>query len=117
MRIQFAMLIVLFAFSTSISHAQPTQLTVFAAASLTDVLTEAGAIFDSEYNTQTTFSFGASSTLATQIREGAQADLFLSANITQAENIIEAGLADGEMMIFAKNRLVVIIPTDNPANI
>lgn len=117
MRIQLAILIILFAFITAISHAQPTQLTVFAAASLTDVLTEAGTLFDSQYNTQTTFSFGASSTLATQIREGAQADLFLSANITQAQNIIEAGLADGDMLIFAKNRLVVIIPADNPADI
>jgi len=117
MRIQLAILIALFAFIISIIHAQPTQLTIFATASLTDVLTEAGALFDSQHNTQTRFSFGASSTLATQITEGAQADLFLSANIAQAQHIIEAGLADGDMLIFAKNRLVVIIPTDNPANI
>jgi molybdate transport system substrate-binding protein len=99
------------------AQAQAPQLTIFAAASLTDVFTEAGSQFTEMTGTEIAFNFGSSSTLATQLTEGAEADIFASANIRQAQLVMDAGLANGDMIIFAKNRLVVITPVDNPANI
>jgi len=98
-------------------HAQPPKLTVFAAASLTDVLTEVGNAFSEQYDVEMNFQFGASSTLATQLIEGAEADLFISANLQQAQNLVDAGLVEGNLVTIARNRLVVIVPADNPANI
>jgi molybdate transport system substrate-binding protein len=56
------------------------ELSVFAAASLTDALREIGASYERETGEKVVFNFGASSTLARQINEGAPADLFLSAD-------------------------------------
>jgi molybdate transport system substrate-binding protein len=93
-------------------------LTVFAAASLTDAFQEIAEEFEAENSGVTIeFNFGGSSTLAAQILEGAPADVFASANLRQMEVVQEAGDIAGEPTIFASNRLVVIVPADNPANI
>lgn len=93
-------------------------LTIFAAASLTDAFTELGLLFEEKHPGVTvTFSFGSSSTLATQLVEGASADLFASANTTQMQNAVEAGRIAGEPVHFLTNSLVVITPADNPAGI
>jgi len=99
--------------------AQDTQtLTVFAAASLTDAFTEIGDAFaEQNPEVEVVFNFGSSSTLATQLVEGAPADLFASANVRQMEVAQEAGRIDEPIEIFARNRLVIAVPVDNPANI
>ncbi len=94
-------------------------LTVFAAASLTEAFTEIGQQFEAVYPGVTvTFNFAGSQQLAQQLGQGAPADVFASANTKQMDVAIEAGrVADGAPQFFAHNRLVVVYPTDNPAQI
>jgi molybdate transport system substrate-binding protein len=83
-------------------------LTVFAAASLTEVFQEIAP--------DVTFNFAGSDELATQIREGAPADVYAAASPRYPDELLEEGLV-GEPQIFATNRLVLIVPADNPAGI
>lgn len=94
------------------------ELTVFAAASLTEAFTELGQRFDAAHNTRTTFNFAGSQQLARQIVQGAPADVFASANQTQMNNVIAEGyVVSGTQRTFVRNRLVIVYPIDNPANI
>jgi molybdate transport system substrate-binding protein len=102
---------------TSAAPAQQATLTVFAAASLTDAFKEIGLAFESEKSTPVTFNFGASSQLRTQLQQGASGDVFASADQVQMDNARNDGLIVGPDMTFARNRLVVITPRDNPAQI
>jgi molybdate transport system substrate-binding protein len=68
-------------------------------------------------NAKLTFNFGASSTLATQLGQGASADVFASADTTQMDNAKKSGAVTGQDQVFAGNRLVLITPRDNPANV
>ncbi len=93
-------------------------LTVFAASSLTDAFAEIGEGFKSAHRgVNVVFNFGSSATLATQLAEGAPADIFASANAKQMAFAIDARRIAGEPRTFAKNRLVLILPADNPAKI
>lgn len=93
-------------------------LTVFAAASLTDAFEDIGEAFMIENpNVDIVFSFAGSSALATQIIEGAPADVFASANEIQMQVVVDAGRITDRPQIFATNRLVVALPTENNANI
>ncbi len=106
--------------ATEPPEAEPeTTLTVFAAASLTDAFTEIAAAFDSDNPGVTTvFNFAGSNQLATQINEGAPADVFASANHTQMDAAVESGRIDADApTVFVTNRLVVVIPADNPGDI
>lgn len=96
-----------------------TVLTVFAAASLTDAFTEISqGIEAARPNLTILYNFAGSNQLATQIGGGAPADIFASANRTQMEAAVESGRIDAASpVIFATNRLVVVIPADNPAHI
>lgn len=94
------------------------ELTVFAAASLTDAFEAIATAFESEYpDVEILFNFSGSSTLATQLDQGAPADIFASANPNQMQNAIASGRIAGEPETFVQNRLVLIVPVDNPANI
>jgi molybdate transport system substrate-binding protein len=64
-----------------------------------------------------TFNYGSSSQLATQLTEGAPADIFASANAKQMQVAQDAGRIEGDPQIFLTNKLVVIVPIDNPAGI
>ena len=93
-------------------------LTIFAASSLTDAFTELGQLFSQPQPGVTVqFNFAGSSDLATQLAEGAPADLFASANKKQMDNAINAGRIAGEPVNFLTNSLVIIVPADNPAAI
>lgn len=94
-------------------------LTVFAAASLTEAFTEIGRQFEATYPGVTvTYNFAGSQQLAQQLGQGAPADVFASANNKQMAVALESGrVAEGASQLFAHNRLVVIYPTDNPAQI
>ena len=92
-------------------------LTVFAAASLTDVVTELGERLEQE-NPQLDVQINAagSSSLAAQIEQGAPADVFASADEAQMARVVDAGLAkDAEL--FASNRLMLAFPLANPAGL
>jgi molybdate transport system substrate-binding protein len=115
---RFFVVLVLIALAFSV-HAQTTQtLTVFAAASLADAFEEIGTAFKAENpDVDIVFNFGSSSTLATQLVEGAPADIFASANTRQLGVAREGKRIVGYAPTFARNRLVLIVPSDNPANI
>lgn len=97
----------------------PVTLNVFAAASLTNAFKEIGQNFQKAHpNVTVTFNFAGSNALATQINQGAPADVFASANQTQMDNVVKAGGADASASkVFARNLLVVITPKNNPAQI
>ncbi len=101
------------------SAAANERLLVFAAASLTDALTEMAVAFEDNHpHVDVQLNFAGSSQLAAQLREGAAADLFASANPAQMEAVIAAGRIDpGQALPFLTNRLTVIVPADNPAGI
>jgi molybdate transport system substrate-binding protein len=67
--------------------------------------------------TDLTISTDSSSALETQIEQGAPADVFLSADTTNPQKLVDDGFASGEAVPFAGNKLTVIVPTDNPAAI
>jgi molybdate transport system substrate-binding protein len=88
--------------------AQQDKITVFAAASLTEAYNAAGPAFTKKTGIAVTFNYGGSDTLATQIKQGAPADVFASANNPQMKVVSDAGLLAGTPKTFAKNRLVLI---------
>ena len=93
-------------------------LTVFAASSLTDAFGELAKTFEERHpGVEVRQSFESSSTLLTQIQQGARADVFASAAQEEMSKAVEDGLVTGEPEVFVKNREVVIVPIDNPANI
>ncbi len=93
-------------------------LTVFAAASLTDVFTDLGEQFEADHpGLDVQFNFAGSSALATQLTQGAPADVFASANEAQMAVVADAGLADGDPAMFAANVLQIAVPAGNPAGV
>lgn len=93
-------------------------VTVFAAASLTDVFESLGDLFMADHpEVDLRFNFGPSSGLAQQINQGAPADVFASANTTQMTAVVDAGNATGEPTAFAENVLQIAVPAGNPARI
>ena len=93
-------------------------LTVFAAASLTDVFTGLGERLEADHpGLDMRFTFAGSSALATQVTQGAPADVFASANESQMAVVTDAGLADGEPQVFAANVLQIAVPAGNPAGV
>jgi len=90
------------------SSTRVTGITVYAAASLTDVFPK--------IDSGPKYSFGASSTLAAQITQGAPADVFASANTTIPAQLHAKKLAQ-KPVVFTRNRLVLVVPTSNPAGI
>ena len=97
----------------------PRNLTVFAAASLSEAFTDIGEAFKAAHpGIEVTYNFTGSQQLAQQLAHGAPADVFASANQLQMDAVVEAGRVDaGSPQIFAHNRLVVIYPKENPAGL
>jgi molybdate transport system substrate-binding protein len=93
-------------------------LTVYAAASLTEAFAALGRAFEARHpGTTIRFNFAGSQQLAFQLEQGAPADLFASADRRWIDYVKEKGLVSGETPVFARNRLVVILPKGNPARI
>jgi molybdate transport system substrate-binding protein len=92
---------------------------VFAAASLTEAFGAIGAAFEAEHpGLKVVFNFAGSQQLLQQIAQGAPADVFAAANHKLMADSIQAGqVVSGTERVFARNRLVVIVPEDNPAGI
>lgn len=97
----------------------PIQLIVFAAASQTEAFTELGQQFEAAHPGVTViFNLAGSQILAQQLRQAAPADVFASANQQQMDEAIQAGrVITGTTSTFARNRLVVIYPSDNPGHL
>jgi molybdate transport system substrate-binding protein len=93
-------------------------LTVFAAASLTDVFGELGDQLMAENpDLDIRFNFAGSSALATQITQGAPADVFASANQTQMTVVTDADLQAGDPTVFTENVLEIAVPAGNPGDV
>ena len=93
-------------------------LTIYAAASLKGALEKAKAAYEAAVpGTTVTISTDSSAALATKIEQGAPADVFLSADTKNPRNLVDKGLAAGDLVIFAGNKLTVIVPADNRAGI
>ncbi len=103
--------------STPTSTPAPVTLNVFAAASLTESFTEISTVYQQQHpNITVKFNFNGSQILEQQIANGAPADVFASADQTNMQKASDAGLVNTPQ-VFVKNRLVVIIPANNPGNI
>src|SRR6267143_1943454 len=95
---------------TAAGSPQINDVTVFAAASLTDAFNRAGDEFaKTNARVRFIFNFGSSSTLATQITNGAPADVFASADEANMQKIVEAKLNVGAPNVFATNRLEIVV--------
>lgn len=93
-------------------------LTLFAAASLRAPIEEAARRFEMSHpGLVIQISFASSTALRTQLEQGARADVFLSADTANAERLVAAGLAARPATIFARTRLAVVVPIDDPAGI
>ncbi len=102
----------------SATAGQPIELTVYGAASLKGVLGKVKTAYEAAVaGTTLTISTDSSSALETQIEQGAPADVFLSADTTNPKKLVDKGLAAGDPVAFAGNKLTVIVPAGNPAGI
>jgi len=95
------------------------ELTVFAAASLGSAFDEIAAEFEAAHPEVdiTPIVYDGSSTLATQIVEGASVDVFASADQKNMAKVMDAGLVEGTPEVFATNTLVVVVPVGNPGGV
>lgn len=114
---------------TEKEEAEPVELTVFAAASMTETLTELGDMYMKEHkNVSIVFNFDSSGTLKTQIQEGAPCDIFISAgqkqmnqlDITASADVNTEGLdfvLEDTRFDILENKVALAIPEGNPKNI
>jgi molybdate transport system substrate-binding protein len=104
--------------AASAPSAAAVDLTIYAASSLKAALDKTKTAYEAAYpGTTLTISTDASSALETKIEQGAPADLLLSADTTNPQKLVDKGLTVGKPTTFAKNKLTVITPKDNPAKI
>lgn len=94
------------------------EITVSAAASLTEAFTEIGDDFEERCDgTRITFTFDSSGTLSQQILDGAPADVFASADQKNMDKLVAAELTQGEPTVFAENQLIIVTKPGNPEGI
>jgi molybdate transport system substrate-binding protein len=101
-------------------HTDPQgSLTVFAAASLIEAFNEIGESYEAANpGVQITLNYAGSQQLAQQLSQGAPADVFASADKEQMDNVISSGrVLQGMEVKFVRNRLLIIVPEDNPGQI
>ena len=111
-------LIFLAACSSSSESQQQTTLNVYAASSLATPFAYAGLAYEKEHpDVKVQFNLGASSDLARFVQEGAPADVFASADITNMNKVESQDLLDSQSFIFATTYLEIIVEKGNPLNI
>jgi len=94
------------------------EITVFAASSLTESFDSIAKQFEKKYpDVSVKFDYDASSNLATQINQGAPADVFASADRDNLQKTIDSGAVTPPPIVFAKNRLEIAVEKGNPKKI
>lgn len=94
------------------------EITVAAAASLTEAFTDLGTAFEANHpGTKVTFTFDSSGTLSQQIQDGAPVDVFASADEKNMTKLTDADLVKGKPTVFARNELVIVTKPGNPEDI
>ena len=118
-KLKMTLVLVAALFVSMVVHAEEKTLNVYAAASLTGAFKEIGAKFELEHpGVKVALNFGASNQLRMQIDQGAKADVFASANKKEMGEALKSGtVAAGADKIFARNKLTVIMPKDNPGKV
>jgi molybdate transport system substrate-binding protein len=102
---------------TTAGAASKRTITVFAASSLKEVLAGLGSAFEAAHpGSHVVFNFGASSTLAQSLVQGAPADVFASASTKDMDTVVKAGTLT-KPVEFATNRITLAVPKDNPAHL
>ncbi|WP_376787334.1 molybdate ABC transporter substrate-binding protein [Micromonospora halotolerans] len=90
-------------------------VTVFAAASLTEPFTKLGRDYEAAHpGTRVVLNFAGSSALATQLTQGAPADVFAAASPATMKTVTDAGDAAGTPAVLVRNQLVIAVPEGNP---
>jgi len=92
-------------------------VTVFAASSLKPAFDKIGARLLTTSNIVVTFGYAGTQTLASQLTQGAPADVFAAADVTHMAALQKAGLLSGQSMIFAHNKLEIAVAKGNPKGI
>ena len=93
-------------------------LTVFAAASVSGVLDKVKPAYETTHpGTTLTVSTDSSAALEAKIEQGAPADVFLSADTANPQKLVQRGLSAGEPVVFAVNRLAIVVASGNPGGI
>lgn len=95
----------------------PTNLTVFAAASLQPPFDKIAAQLKTDHDITTTFNYAGTQTLTAQLTQGAKADVFASADTAHTKTVQDAGLLAAPPQVFAHNRLEIAVARGNPRGI
>lgn len=105
--------------SEATTQNEPVELTILAAASLTDVCNEIKVDYEATHENVTLhFSYGGSGALQTQIEEGAPADIFISAATKQMNALDEQGLMDSDSIVqLLENKVVLVVPANSTSDI
>lgn len=128
---QLLALAMVFALAACSSNDEPKaseEVVVFAAASMTETLNQIKETYEKDHNVTLTFNFDSSGTLKTQIQEGADCDLFISAgqkqmnqlDITADKEVNTEGLdfvASDSRVNLLENKVVLVVPEGNPKGI
>ena len=94
------------------------ELTVLAAASLTETFESLGEQFEEDHDgVEVSFSFDSSGTLSAQAVEGAPGDVLATADEGTMQDAVDGDAVDGEPSVFATNAITLVVPADNPAGI
>ncbi|NLE81035.1 MAG: molybdate ABC transporter substrate-binding protein [Rhodococcus sp.] len=102
----------------STEEADADTLTVFAAASLKSTFTEIGELYEEQNpGSSVVFDFAGSSTLVSRLQQGADADVFASADNANMTKAVDGGLVMGEPADFVANTLTIVTAPGNPKNI
>lgn len=100
------------------SSPDPVELTIYGAASLKGALEAVRVAYEAAVpGTILLLATDSSAALATQIQQGAPADVFLSADATNPRKLADEGLTDAGTVAFARNPLAIIVPVADPAGI
>jgi len=112
----FFLSVCLLAFGATVASAA--EVTVFAAASLSDAFKEIAPIYAKATGDTVRFNFGASGALARQIKEGAPADVIFSADELRVDQLEKAGLLQpGTRRTLLANTLVIVVAADDGARV
>ena len=111
-------LVLILTAALAVCKANSAEVNVYAAASLTDAMKEIAANYEKQSGDKVLFNFGASSLLARQIMEHAPADMFLSADEAQMDQLQKANLIATETRRdLLSNLLVIVVPADSKLTI
>ena len=105
--------------AASAASAEKTEIVVFAAASMTETLTEIKGLYEAANpNVTITYNFDSSGTLKTQIQEGADCDLFISAAQKQMNALADLNMIDASTRVdLLENKTALAVPEGNPKGI